>query len=201
MCNLYKMRSAASEVANLFKAVDHTAGSNRGEDVYPGYPGLVVAGGEVRQMAWGFPLPQIGKKTGKPIKPKAVNNARTDKLATPFWRSSFEHRRCLIPVEAFAEAEGEYGSMTRTWLSLPDQPVFACAGIWRPSDEWGDVYSMVMTEPSPQSAEVHDRMPVILTPLTWETWTDGSPGEAFDLCQPYLGLMAIARTGQPWVQR
>ncbi len=158
MCNLYRIKSSASEIAGLFGAINATAGANWGEQVYPGYPGLVVARGEVRLMNWGFPLPQISKKTGKPIKPKAVNNARTDKLATSFWRSSFEQRRCLIPLEAFAEAEGEYGSMTRTWLSLPDQPVFACAGIWRPSDEWGDVYSMVMTDPCPQSAEVHDRM-------------------------------------------
>lgn len=199
MCNLYQMRRTSAEVANLFRGVDMASGANRGELLYPGYPGLVMARGEVRQMTWGFPLPQVSKKTGKPIKPKAVNNARTDKLATPFWRSSFEQRRCLIPLEAFAEAEGEYGAMTRTWLSLPDQPVFACAGIWRPSDEWGDVYSMVMTDPSPQSAEVHDRMPVILAPADWAQWSKGTPAEAIELCVPYGGTLAIERTSEPWV--
>lgn len=201
MCNLYKMRRTSAEVAGLFRGVDRADGANRGELLFPGYPGLVVAEGEVRQMVWGFPLPQISKKTGKPIKPKAVNNARTDKLQTPFWRSSFERRRCLIPLEAFAEAEGKAGAMTRTWLSLPDQPVFACAGIWRPSEEWGDVYSMVMTDPSPQSAEVHDRMPVILDPADWQQWTGGTPAEAFDLCQPYAGTLTIERTAEPWVKR
>ena len=39
---------------------------------------------------WGFVLPQVSKKTGKPIQPKAVNNARDDKLRTSsFWKKSF----------------------------------------------------------------------------------------------------------------
>jgi hypothetical protein len=52
--------------------------------------------------------------------------------------------------------------MTRTWYALHGADLFAVAGIWRSSDEWGDVYSMVMVDGCPQMSEVHDRMPVIL---------------------------------------
>jgi putative SOS response-associated peptidase YedK len=52
------------------------------------------------------------------------------------------------------EAEGEKGSKTRTWFSLPDQPVFAVAGIWRDTDECGPAYSMVMTEACVHVADV-----------------------------------------------
>jgi putative SOS response-associated peptidase YedK len=201
MCNLYRMSKSATEVAQLFRALDATGGSNRGEEVYPGYPGLVIAEGELRAMAWGFPLAMRSKKTGQPLKPKPVNNARTDKLESGFWRNSFENRRCLIPVSAFAEAEGERGAMTRTWLSVPGEPVFACAGIWRYSDEWGQVYSMVMTDPCDLTAEVHDRMPVILRSDEYELWQRGSPGEALALCVPYGGEMVIDRTADPWVRR
>ena len=72
-----------------------------------------------------------------PLKPKPVNNTRADKLETFFWRYSFEERRCLIPLEAFAEAEGQRGQMTRTWITLPDRDLFAVAGIWRESEQWG----------------------------------------------------------------
>jgi len=75
-------------------------------EVYPGCSGLVVAHGELRSMVWCFPLTLKGKN-GQPLKPKPVNNARTDKLDGFMWRSSFEKRRCLIPVSAFAEAQGE----------------------------------------------------------------------------------------------
>ena len=92
-----------------------------GELLRQRYPGLVVAESEVRVMTWGFPLVLKGK-SGKPLKPKPVNNAREDKLGTAFWRASFERRRCLIPATAWAEAEGAKGAMTRTWYSLGSVP-------------------------------------------------------------------------------
>lgn len=75
MCNLYRMTKSTAEVANLFKAVTGEVGNAGGGDVYPGYPGLVVANGELRSMVWGFPLVLKGKQ-GQPLKPKPVNNSR-----------------------------------------------------------------------------------------------------------------------------
>lgn len=199
MCNLYRMTKNATEVAQLFDAVAEI-GSNAGGEIYPGYSGLVLAGGKVETMTWGFPLPRKGAK-GQPLKPKPVNNARTDKLSGPFWKSSFVERRCLIPLESFAEAQGPKGTMTRTWMTLPGSEVFTVAGIWRKSAEWGDCYSMVMTDASEQMSEVHDRMPVILTAGDRETWMSGSPDEAFALCRPFNGELAIDRTDIPWAGR
>lgn len=181
----------------MFGAVDRATGSNRGELVYPGYPGLVVAAGEVRTMNWGFPLALTGKN-GQKLKPRPVNNTRSDKLDSFMWRYAFQERRCLIPVTAFAEAEGPKGSMTRTWLSLPDQPLFACAGIWTDSPEWGPVYSMVMTEACVPVSQVHDRMPVILRPEDYEHWLHASSEDAKVLCVPWAGEVTIERTGEPW---
>ena len=196
MCNLYRMGKSAAELANLFH-VELVEGGNAGGFVYPGYPGWVVGQNHVKTMHWGFTLNLKGK-SGQPLKPKPVNNTRSDKLASPFWRSSFEHRRCLIPMTAFAEAEGAKGHKTRTWLSLPDQPIFACAGIWRDSDAWGAVYSVIVTEPSEQVRKVHDRMPVVLRQDQHENWLTGSPEVAKSLCEPYGGEMVIDRTEQPW---
>jgi len=197
MCNLYRMNSATAAVADLFRGVE-IGGSNAREEVYPGYPGLVVAKGEVRSMTWGFPLALTSKATGAKLKPKPVNNTRSDKLDSFMWRFSFQERRCLIPVNAFAEAEGPKGQMTRTWFSLPDQPLFAVAGIWRDTDEWGPAYSMVMTESGNVCSEVHSRMPVILHPDDWQSWTDGEPEEARALCVPYIGTMTLDRTNELW---
>ncbi len=197
MCNLYRMHKGPAEVAKWFKADNALTGANFGEEVYPGYPGAVVAEGRLRQMSWGFPLVMKGKN-GQPLKPKPVNNARTDKLEGFFWRSSFEARRCLIPVTAWAEAEGARGAKTRSWLSRPDAELFAVAGVWRNSDEWGDCYSMVMTDAKGAAAEVHTRMPVLLADGDWARWTDGTPAEAFALCRPWEGGLLLDRTGQPW---
>jgi putative SOS response-associated peptidase YedK len=199
MCNLYRMTKGPAEIAKLFGGLADQPG-NAGESVYPGYPGLVFAEGRVRQMTWGFPLALKGK-SGQLLKPKPVNNARTDKLDGFMWRYSFQERRCLIPVSEFCEAEGEKGAKTRTWFSLPGEEVFAVAGLWRDTDEWGPAYSMVMTEACAHVEGVHDRMPVILQRETWADWLDGPRDAAKLLCQPYTAGMTIRRTSDPWVRR
>lgn len=201
MCNLYRMTKNASEVAAWFGAVEGAGGANFAAEVYPGYTGLVVAEGAVRTMTWGFPLVLKGAK-GQLLKPKPVNNARSDKLGTGFWRHAFEHRRCLIPLEAWAEAEGPKGRMTRTWMSSPDAPLLAAAGVWRPSDTWGESYAMVMTDSAGSAcADVHERMPVLLDPADQSRWLTAPPAEALRLCQAWTGPLAIARTDAPWVRR
>lgn len=199
MCNLYRMTKGHAEVARLFTASLGSTG-NVGEEVYPGYPGLVVAQGELRSMAWGFPLVLTGAR-GQPLKPRPVNNARADKLGSFMWRYSFAERRCLIPVSEFAEAEGPKGAKTRTWFSLPDEPVFAVAGLWRDTPEWGPAYSMVMTEACIQIADVHDRMPVIVRREDWAGWLDGPADAARVLCRPYPDVMQVRRTDEPWIRR
>lgn len=199
VCNLYKMRQSPAEVANLF-AVSADAGANLADEVYPGYPGLVVAEGRARPMGWGFPLALTGR-AGQRLKPRPVNNARADKLATAFWRDSFMRRRCLIPVTAWAEAEGKKGRMTRTWYALPDQDLFAVAGLWRRSEEWGEVYAMVMVDGCAQMAAVHDRMPVVLAPQDWQRWLAAPPDEALELCRTCTAPLLVDRTTEPWAAR
>lgn len=200
MCNLYKIKSSHTEVADFFDAIVEDSGANTPEEIYPGYPTIVVADGKLQSMVWGFPLAQTGVK-GQPLKPKPVNNTRTDKVKSYFWRDSFENRRCLLPVSMFAEAEGPKGRMTRTWFSVLDAPLFATAGIWRGTDEWGAACSMLMTEANPQVAPVHNRMPVILPQESWSQWLGGTPSEAYDLCIPFQGELAIDRSDEPWFKR
>lgn len=199
MCNLYRLRKTAAEVARLFD-VALVPGGNAGDHVYPGQPGWVAWQNQMKTMHWGFPLVLKGK-AGEALRPRPVNNARSDKLASPFWRASFAQRRCLIPMTAFAEAQGAQGAKTRTWLSLPDRAVFACAGLWRGSAEWGPVYALIVTEPSEQVRPVHDRMPVILRPDQQDAWLSAGPEAALDLCRPYDGALAIERTDEPWTAR
>jgi putative SOS response-associated peptidase YedK len=200
MCNLYRMTKNADEVARWFAATNAAAGANFGAEVYPGYPGLVVAEGSVRQMAWGFPVVLKGKR-GQPLKPKPVNNARDDKLMGGFWRDSFTRRRCLIPITDWAEAEGETGRMTRTWYRLAGHDLFAVAGLWRPTSEWGDAYTMVMSDSCSQMADVHDRMPVMLPPEQWDQWLEGTPEEALPLVRTCDLELATERTAELWVGR
>ncbi len=196
MCNLYRMTKGTQEVARIF-AVEPDLSANYGTEVYPGYSGLVVAEGRARAMSWGFPLVLTGRQ-GQKLKPKPVTNAHEDKLLTPFWRDSFVQRRCLVPVSQWAEAEGEKGRMTRTWYGLPDQDVFAVAGLWRPSAEWGEVYTVVMVDGHPQMAEDHDRMPLILSHAAQRYWLEGTPEDALALCQTWEDAISVEQTAELW---
>ena len=61
MCNLYRLHAGPAVIAQLFDVVAGIDG-NRGDEVYPGYPGLVVADGVARTMTWGFPLVLKGRQ-------------------------------------------------------------------------------------------------------------------------------------------
>ena len=200
MCNLYRLDQSVAEIAKLFD-IDGNLNANVSSNVYPASNGLVIESGKLRSMTWGFPLAQKSKKTGKPLKPKPVNNARTDKLDTFFWKHSFAERRCLIPLSAFAEAQGRRGSMTRTWMSLPNDEVMTCAAVWRDSDEWGPCYSMIMTDASEQMHPIHNRMPVILPPEERDQFIKGNEDEAKAVCAPFAGKLEIDQTDEPWFKR
>ena len=207
MCNLYATKKSASEVAALFRAKMQAVPNIGGEDIHPGGRGLVVreeAGERILQsMTWGFPLPQKSKKTGQPIKPKPVNNIR--ELNSWMWRhiAPRPEHRCLIPLTGFCEAEGEAGAKTRTWFSVRERPVFAWAGLWKNSDEWGPVYSGLMTDCNEAVRPVHDRMPVLLHEEDYEVWLRGSLDDVMSFqgrCFPDE-LIGMERTEEPWLRR
>jgi putative SOS response-associated peptidase YedK len=157
---------------------------------------------------WGFVLPQVSKKTGDPIQPKAVNNARDDKLRTsPFWKKSFMERRCLIPATSFCEAKG-HNPATYVWFGVKgtgNRPPFVLAGVWRGfNGNYGGEHrelrtsSMITTTPNELVRETHpDRMPAILHPDDYEVWLNGESEAAFDLIQPYpANDMVIHQSGE-----
>ncbi len=206
MCNLYTARKSAAEVARWFSAKVPTP-FNSPDETVPGYPGMVVREQEgeriLQSMTWGFPLAQKSKRTGLPIKPKPVNNVAD--LTKPMWRGIAikPQWRCLIPGTEFAEAEGQPGSKTRTWFRVKDQPIFAWAGFWRESVEWGAVYSGVMTDCNEAIRPVHNRMPVLLMPDEYDRWLQGSIDDVIAIqfrCFPDA-LIEMERTNDPWVKR
>jgi putative SOS response-associated peptidase YedK len=89
--------------------------------------------------------------------------------------------------------------MTRTWISVADQPIAAWAGLWRPTDEWGDAYSGVMVDATAELWDIHDRMPVILHPDEHDTWLRAPAEEAMGLVRQYpADRLVVDRTAEPW---
>lgn len=205
MCNRYE-GGTLGQIELLFGARPVRAMNDGPAIIHPKDPGLVVrqVASElvIEQMCWGFPVVLRGKQ-GQPLKPKPVNNTRFDKLAGFWkrWAASPEHR-CLIPARRFAEAVGEPGRMTETWLSVTGADLFAWAGIWRASDEWGPCYSGVMTDAAPELQSIHDRCPVILARNDWENWLTAPLTELYRFDRPWpAAQMRVEATDKAWFQR
>ena len=205
MCNLYTVRKSAAEVAAHFGVSAPPAEFNSPTETLPGYPGMVVreADGQriLQSMVWGFPL---RLKTMKPeSKPKPVNNIADVNNGMWVGLARKPQWRCLIPATGFAEAEGAKGAKTRTWFSVKDEPIFAWAGLWRESAEWGPVYSGMMTDCNEAIRPIHDRMPVLLRADEYDQWLHGSLDDvvAFQKrCFPD-DLIQMDRTSELWVKR
>ncbi len=207
MCNRAE-RGDTQKVLQLFNARQGARFNEGPLEIHPKYPGSVIRldGGDrvLEQMTWGFPLAQKSRKTGKPLKPKPVNNARFDKLDSFFWKrtATDPHHRCLIPTARYAEAVGPDGAMTETWLSVKDQPIFAWAGLWSNSDEWGKVFTGVMTDNAPELAHIHDRSPVILDPQDWDIWLTAPLEHLYRFDRPYpADRMIVDATDMPWFRK
>jgi putative SOS response-associated peptidase YedK len=193
MCNLYSMTRPPEAVLRLFGVGHNRAAAFGGKSaIFPGYVAPVVrktpdGERELVNLNWGFVLLQQGRA------PKRVTNVRDDKILTsPFWRTSFEQRRCLVPASSYCEPKGEKPA-TWHWFAVNGdghRPLFAFPGVWTryrgPLKKDGEsvdqeVFAFMTTEPNELTASInHERMPVLMTdPTDFETWLSASTYEAF----------------------
>lgn len=154
MCNLYSNTKTRDALRGLFKVSDNRAYAFEPMPaIFPRNVAPIVRVApdgerELVPMTWGFPLLQKG------YAPKPVTNVRDDKVLTsPFWRPSFEARRCLVPASSYCEPDSNSPAGWH-WFSLlngasdahaspkaslrldasapdDDRPLFAFPGIWK----------------------------------------------------------------------
>lgn len=122
-------------------------------------------------------------------------NARSETVAIkPVFRDAFENGRCLVIGDGFYEWKKTDVGKKPHFFSLPGREPFAFAAISASArmSDGGVLHScaLLTCEPSEVVAQVHRRMPVILSPEDESAWLDqGSPQEdLLDLCAPLPGL-------------
>ena len=106
---------------------------------------------------------------------KGFINARSETLEDkPSFSESFQKRRCLIPADGFYEWKRSGRAKQAFLFELIDELPFAFAGIW---DRWGTrepltTCAIITTGANEIVEPLHNRMPVILKPKSYETWLD-----------------------------
>jgi len=124
--------------------------------------------------------------------PKAPHiNARCETVhEKPLFREAFAKRRALIPATGFFEWEKRADGKQPYRFTRADLEPFAFAGLWEFARIGGaDLLSaaIIVGEPNPLAAAVHDRMPVILRPEDYDRWlsADSAIDELRALLKPF----------------
>ncbi len=146
-------------------------------------------GTEQTQLIWGL-IPFWAKD--KSISSRLIN-ARAETIAErPTFKHSFERRRCLILASGFYEWKKISGSKKIPYfVKLESTSLFFFAGLWdkwiAPNGEFMQTATIITTEPNAIMADIHNRMPVILSRESSLIWLDNHSSEQSlrSLLSPY----------------
>lgn len=115
---------------------------------------------------WGF-KPSWAKDNGP-----APINARLETVATNgMFRSAFTSQRALVPMRGYYEWEQRDDGKQPYFIHANE--LLAAAGLYtarKYKDDWVLTFTIITREARDASGEIHDRMPVFLTPDVWDYW-------------------------------
>ena len=128
----------------------------------------------VYPMIWGFTNPQEG---GKPLVNCRVETAGFK----PFWRESWQRRRCIIPCSYYFEWEhymtikGQKKAGQKYMIQPTGALITYLAGLYTIEEKDGlkvPVFTVLTREPGESISFIHDRMPVILGKESAKAWME-----------------------------
>lgn len=105
---------------------------------------------------------------------KLVINARSETaLNRVMFRESMEKRRCAIPAYAYDEWDHRQKPPVKYRFRPAGHSGFLLAGLYRwREDGRGLEFTVLTREASPEAADFHDRMPVMLPHESLRDWLD-----------------------------
>ena len=147
---------------------------------------------EATFLRWGL-IPFWSKE------PKGFINARAETLEQkPAFSEAFQRRRCLIPADGFYEWERNGKISQPYYFQMKDNAPFAFAGIWdrwKSEGSWITSCAIVTTTANELLAQIHHRMPVILSPESYDLWLNDDPRFPLkDLLAPFPSSEMISHT-------
>jgi putative SOS response-associated peptidase YedK len=161
---------------------------------------------EMVMMRWGL-IPHFAKSLAD-FKGLSNINVKAETIQQrAMWRIPFQKRRCLVPADGFYEWQKIDAKTKRPYIySLNNGKPFAFAGLWDAwkdtnTNEWLLSFAIITTEPNELTAQVHNRMPVIVQPRDYDRWLERGSLERqpTDLLKPYPAEEMSAALANPAV--
>ncbi len=177
MCGRYFLHSTADKLTALFGEMPMPLLSPR-YNIAPTQPIPIIRQDvqgrrEMVLVRWGL-IPSWSKG---PDSRYSMINARLETVTEkPAYRNAFRYRRCLIPADGFYEWHTSGGAKQPYVLRAADKQPLALAGLW---EHWQDANgneidscSILVKAANQQVSRIHDRMPVIVSPKSFDLWLD-----------------------------
>ena len=157
------------------------------QDVLALTPGEAGAPVRAAMMRWGL-VPFWAKQMPK----GSMFNARSETVAEkPAFRAGWKQgRRCLVVADGYYEWKTQGTAKQPYRIHLPGDRPFGFAGLWARNDQLDITSCTILTgAAAPEIAELHPRMPLILSPADGARWLDPAtaPDEAAGLLGANLG--------------
>lgn len=192
MCGRSSLHDAPVSFLERFRLPPVVPGFRPRYNIAPSQEQLTILLGndgqpELRRLRWGLvPSWAADRAIGS-----RMINARSDSLATRrSWEFLLRKRRCLVLADGYYEWTSSGRTRTPMFFHLSGHRAFALAGVWdrwEGSGEAVESCAVITTDASPLAAQVHHRMPVVLTLDRAEEWLDESTRtrRAVELMSPY----------------
>jgi len=179
MCGRYRLSRRKQIIEEQFDTADWQDDWSPRYNIAPTQPVPVIRQHpkeptrQISTMRWGL-VPHWAKD---PSITTATINAKSETAATkPAFRDPLKFRRCLIPADGFYEWQRRGNSKQPFCFEVNNGGLFAFAGLWDgwkdSSGRWVKTCSILTTTPNAVTSAIHDRMPVILDPNSYDLWLD-----------------------------
>lgn len=185
MCGRFVQFSSLSVIQEVFNVRTVTCDVRPSYNIAPLQKILVVIrqkGNRLGKLHWGL-VPSWAKDLS--LASRCINARAETVEKKPTFRQAFRKQRCLILADGFYEWK-QKGRLKEPWyITLPSGAPFAFAGLWETwKDSDGNSYysaAIITTKASESVREIHNRMPVILLPETYDSWLDPENQDAEQL--------------------
>jgi len=191
MCGRFSLIQSADIIARTFELSEVPEVTPR-YNIAPTQQVATVRQNSRRQfqwMRWGL-IPSWAKDLS--IGNRLIN-ARAETLTEkPSFRHAFQKNRCLIIADGFYEWQKVENRKQPYYFQIKEDKPFAFAGLWEnwhsPQGEEITSCTIITTNANAIAQPIHNRMPVILPPESYNLWLDPTVTDTKilqSLLQPY----------------